>query len=187
MAEGIILAAGYASRAQANKLLFLHKDQALIDYAIQGMKPFVSHIYVVTGHYDIDIENHLKDLSYVTCVKNPLYHEGMFSSVQSGVEMTTEDFFIHPGDCPFVSETTYQALLKGTKQIRVPTYKQRKGHPLFVAKELKEALLSEPRDSTLKAFRDRYDVEMIENNDPNMLFDIDTPADLDRLKKQTGV
>ncbi len=182
MAEGIILAAGYASRAQANKMLFEVDGKPLIDHVIAGMRPCVSHIYVVTGHYHEAIETHLKDKD-VTCLFNPHYHEGMFSSVKQGVRAVREDFFVIPGDCPFVSSKTYEKLMKTKRKIAVPVYGKRRGHPIFVSIELKEALLETEPDSNLKAFRNRYDYEAIEVDDPHVIIDIDTVADYEKIKE----
>lgn len=66
MADGIILAAGYSSRAKTNKMLLLFENESLIIHSINGMMPFVSHIFVITGHYHQEIKDALKDLKNVT-------------------------------------------------------------------------------------------------------------------------
>ncbi|MFP4177169.1 MAG: NTP transferase domain-containing protein [Acholeplasmataceae bacterium] len=182
MAEGIILAAGYASRAQANKMLFLVDGKPLIDHVIAGMRPCVNHIYVVTGHYHEAIASHLRD-EHVTCAFNPNYQEGMFSSVKRGVRAVVEDFFVIPGDCPFVSRATYQRLMETDEPISVPVYGKRKGHPIFISIALKRALLESGPDMNLKAFRDRYDYEAIAVDDSHIIDDIDTLADLAAFRK----
>jgi len=184
MAQGVILAAGYASRAMTNKMLLPIENQSMIERAIEGMKPFVSMIYVVTGHYHESISAHLKNNPLVKCIYNPSYEQGMFSSVLVGVKETSEDFFILPGDCPFVSQLTYEKLLSGTKQIRVPNFKQRNGHPIWIAKALKNELLDEPIISNLKAFRNYHNFEMISVDDPNVLVDIDTQIEYESIINQ---
>lgn len=186
MAQGIILAAGYSSRAQTNKMLLIYKGKFLISHAIEGMLPFVSHIFVVTGHYHLEIQDALKNIPHVTIVQNERYGEGMFSSVLSGVSQTSDDFFILPGDCPFVSSSTYEKLLLTSKTLGVPTYLGNTGHPLFLKAVMKSALLEEPRSSNLKMFRNRQDYELVKTNDPNILTDIDTPADYQSLHTTLG-
>jgi len=183
MAEGIILAAGYSSRAKTNKMLLLYKNKSLICHAIDGMMPFVSHIFVVTGHYHEEIEKAIKHLDHVTCIENKAYHQGMFSSIQSGVFSVNDDFFVLPGDCPFVHSSTYEYLLNGEKEMRVPSYLGRKGHPLFIEKHLIKFILDEPISSNLKDFRNRHDLQIIETQDPNILTDIDTIEDYMKLEK----
>jgi CTP:molybdopterin cytidylyltransferase MocA len=105
----------------------------------------------------------------------------MFSSVLCGTKNVTEDFFIIPGDIPFISAQTYSALLNGHKPLRFPSYKGKEGHPLFISIELKDKLLKEPIDSNLKKFRDEQDKEIIPVDDPYILKDIDTLKEYETL------
>ncbi|MDD3207234.1 MAG: NTP transferase domain-containing protein [Bacilli bacterium] len=181
MTQGIILAAGYSSRAETNKMLLTHKGRFLIAHAVEGMLPFVDEVIVVTGHYHEEVKEALKSYSKVTIVYNSDYSKGMFSSVQAGVRKTKGDFFILPGDCPFVSGDTYQKLLLGSKEMRVPVYQNRTGHPLFIKHSIKDELLNEPVTSNLKLFRNRHDYEIIKTEDSQILMDIDTPRDYQKL------
>ena len=173
MAQGVILAGGFSSRANTNKMLLTIDNKPIIVLTINGMKPYVDKIIVVTGHYDKEIREILKD-EQVTILFNKDYESGMFSSVLTGIKEIDDDFFIIPGDIPFVKGVTYESLLKGKKEIRIPVYKGKQGHPLFIKKELLRELRNEPIYSNLKAFRDRYDKEEINVDDKNILIDIDT-------------
>jgi molybdenum cofactor cytidylyltransferase len=184
MAEGIILAAGKGSRTQTNKVLLTINDQSLLLHAIQTMKPHVTQIFVITGYYDQSIKAHLKDQEGVICVYNENYEMGMFSSVLKGVMKTNEDIFILPADCPFVSEETYQKLLKHKGEMRVPVYQGRKGHPLFIVKELVLVLKKESVHSNLKQFRNRYPYTLVETNDEMVLVDIDTIEAFEKIKRK---
>jgi molybdenum cofactor cytidylyltransferase len=186
MADGIILAAGYSSRAKTNKMLLMFKNKSLISHSINGMMPFVSHIFVITGHYHKEINDALKNLANVTCIKNTHYKQGMFSSIKTGVSCVSDDFFVLPGDCPFVEALTYEKLLKGKKEMRVPSYKGKKGHPLFIQKHLINELLETSDTSNLREFRNSHDLEIIETNDSNILRDIDTYEDYLKLEKSIG-
>lgn len=174
MAQGIILAGGFSSRTQNNKMRLSIDEKPLIIHTIEAMKPFVNKIYLITGHYDQDIRSIVHEDEKVHIVYNADYEKGMFSSVLCGVKNVTEDFFIIPGDIPFISASTYDALLKGSKPIRFPTYEGKEGHPLFISIKLKSRLLNEPVDSNLRKFRDEQDKEIILVDDPNILKDIDT-------------
>lgn len=186
MAQGIILAAGHSSRAQTNKMLLAYKGKPLLYHAIEGMLPFVSHVYVVTGKHHEAIETIVHGIPNVTVIYNERYEEGMFSSVLAGVAKVSQDFFILPGDCPLVGPETYKKLLNGKKPLRVPTYLENTGHPLFLKAELKSELLAEPRSSNLKVFRDRHDYETIKTNDAQILTDIDTIEDYNAFIDQFG-
>lgn len=183
MAEGIILAAGRARRAKTNKLMLTVDKSPLILHAVCGMRPFVTRIMVITGHYHEAISDAIKHLTGVQCVKNTEYDPGMFSSVRRGVFETREDFFVLPGDCPFVGPGTYKALLAACGLLRVPVLGNgRRGHPLFIKAALKPALLEAPEAETLKSFRDGHGFSEVLVDDDAILDDIDTTEGYLRIK-----
>jgi len=177
MAQGIILAGGFSSRIGMNKMTLPFRDKPLICQTIASMAPSVSQIFVVTGHYHDDINRAIKDIPNVTVIYNPNHSLGMFTSVLAGIEHVSEDVFIIPGDYPLVQASTYHLLLNAIGIQRVPTFQGRRGHPLFITKPLVEALKVEPKESNLKAFRNRYNLALVETNDPGILIDIDTIED----------
>lgn len=183
MPQGIILAAGYSSRANANKMLFPYEGVSLLIHSIEGMKPFVDDIFVVVGCHREEISEALQNCENVHIVFNEHFDLGMFSSIRAGAKCVSEDFFILPGDCPLVNAKVYQSLLLGKKAIRVPSNAGRIGHPIFISISLKDELLNFPSDSNLKVFRDAHDYEIIETSDENILLDIDTPEDYQELLK----
>ena len=183
MVDCIVLAGGLSTRAKTNKMLFMVENRPLISYTVNNMSRHVDHVIVVTGKFDQEIREVLKG-SDADIIYNKDYEQGMFTSVKTGVKLTKGDFFILPGDCPFVSSNTFNILKNGKKSVRVPTFLGQDGHPLFISHELKDELLNEPDDSNLKVFRDRHDIERIAVNDPNILNDIDTVEDYQRLLKE---
>lgn len=181
MIQGIVLAGGFSSRAKSNKMRFAVGEKPILLHAIESIIPFVEKVIVVTGYYDQDIRSFIKEDEKIKIIYNKDYEKGMFSSVITGVKQTTDDFFILPGDIPFIKKETYQKLLNGKKKVRYPVYQGKEGHPLFISKELKEELLKEPIESNLRLFRDRQDKEAIEVNDKNILRDIDTQEQFEAL------
>ncbi|MFH5881802.1 nucleotidyltransferase family protein [Liberiplasma polymorphum] len=178
MAQGVILAAGLSSRAKTNKMLLSYNDRPVINHTIECMLPFVEKIIVVTGHYHKEINNVIKKYEKVIVVKNDAYLDGMFSSIQKGASFIDDDFFIVPGDMPFIHPSTYELLLKERGLIKVPTYNTFKGHPIFIDKRLIKPLLLEPVTSNLKTFRDQFHVKLITTLDEGILKDIDTVEDI---------
>lgn len=181
MIDAVILAGGCSVRFKSNKLLFPINDKPLIIHTIESLKDFVSHIYVVTGHYHDEITEVIKNIDKVSIIYNPNYMNGMFSSVQVGIKATNNDILLIPGDCPFVNEKTIQQLIDGKGLIRCPAYKGKNGHPLFIKKELKEEILKLSSDSNLKTYRDQIGYEIIDCDDPHIFIDIDTIKDYQNL------
>jgi len=187
MTQGIILAGGYSSRIGQNKMTLSYLGIPLIHHCIQTMMPFVSQIFVITGYYHDELLTVLHSIPKVTVVYNELYNQGMFSSVIKGANFVTDDFFIIPGDYPTVSKSTYDLLQNSKSQIAVPVYQGKKGHPIFIKKELIQDLRNEPLNSNLKQFRNRHSYEQIEVNDSGILNDIDTIEDHQKLINNEGV
>lgn len=187
MIEGIVLAGGKSTRAKTNKMLLNIKGKPLIFHTIDSLKNHIDHIIVVTGRYDQEIREALKDRNDIEIIYNPIYELGMFTSVKQGVRATTNDFFIIPGDFPFISSNTFSQLSKGKKLIRVPTYLNEDGHPIFISQLLKEALLHESDNSNLRIFKSKYDVERIPVDDPFILTDIDTIEDYKNVLKRKEI
>lgn len=184
MNDGVILAGGYSSRAKTNKMVLDYKGLPIICNLIETMKDVCETIFVVTGHYHDEVSEAVRGYENVTVVKNNDYAMGMFSSVKRGVLEVKNDFFLTPGDYPLIKKETFEKLLEVDGDIRVPTFNNRKGHPIFISKELKLSLLNEPEDSNLKVFRDRHTVTYLKTLDEGVLIDVDTMSDYLNLKNR---
>jgi molybdenum cofactor cytidylyltransferase len=177
MFDGIVLAGGYSSRFKQNKMCVKYHGKALILYAIEGMHKFCKNVIVVTGYYHQEICECLKGIDYVKIILNKDFSEGMFSSVKAGVNHVEHDFFIIPGDYPFISDDVYKKLIDSDGLIRVPSYNKRLGHPIFMSKQLKDDLIMTEVDN-LKDFRNLNEYKIVEVDSDSILKDIDTVEDL---------
>lgn len=180
--EGIILAAGFSSRYPEYKLKQRIDGQTLIEKTVMSMQPFVSRIYVVTGHHHTTIEDILENYD-VTCVYNSNYVKGMFESIKTGVSCVHDDFFILPGDCGFVDSSTYTVLMDVKEKVVIPSYKHRGGHPIKLSIELKEKILT-TNAPHLRAFLNEYNKYYVDVDDPYVLVDIDTKEDLEKVRRE---
>ncbi|MFA7560470.1 MAG: nucleotidyltransferase family protein [Candidatus Izemoplasmatales bacterium] len=180
MIEGVVLAGGYSSRFSSNKLTKVYQGEPLIMHTINSMLSVCDRIVVISGHYHQEILQVLQGVDKVEVIYNELYSQGMFTSVLKGANSISHDFFIIPGDYPFIGEEVYKALLKGEKAIRVPSFNHRLGHPIFIKAELIESLRN-TKATNLKDFRNQYDYEIINVNDQYILKDIDTIEDFKRI------
>ena len=181
MAECIILAGGKSTRMKTNKMLLDYEGHPILWHTIKSVEPFVNKIIVVTGRYDKEIRESLKDEN-VTFVYNKDFEQGMFSSVLAGVKETNDDFFVLPGDCPFIKKETFEKLLDGNGEIRVPRYKNEDGHPIYISKKYKQELLGGSLDFNLKLFRDSKNYEIINVGDQNIVINLNVYLDYLNIK-----
>ena len=182
MAECIILAGGKSTRMGTNKMLLDYNGHPLLWHTIQSVKPFVSRIIIVTGKYDKDIKEALKE-EKVEFVYNKYFELGMFSSVIAGVKATRDDFMVLPGDCPFIKKETFEKILEGNGDVRYPKCGIIEGHPLYISKKYKGELLDLGLDNNLKMFRDSKKCEIIIVEDKNIGMNLNNKLDFYQLDK----
>lgn len=184
MCDAIVLAGGFSSRTQMNKLELTIKGEPILRIVVMTLQQCCHDIIVVGGHYYNEVAKMLEDMEHVRVVNNPNYNEGMFSSVLTGVAYMTRDFILIPGDYPFILESTYNSIINTEGEMVVPTYKGRKGHPIFIRQQLIHPLLMESPLSNLKIFRDRYQVTYLPVEDEGILIDIDTIEEYENMRAQ---
>jgi molybdenum cofactor cytidylyltransferase len=188
MIEGIILAAGLSSRAGVFKMALKLQERSLIEHTVDAMMDNCRRIILVGGYRIERLKFLVSSYPEVRVVYNRHYSLGMFSSVQEGVRHLKGDlFFLIPGDCPFVRQSTYRQLLLAAKSgggpdIWVPVYQGRKGHPVLVKGFLGAEILKEPLNSTLRDFIRRKGYREVEVEDEGILKDIDTAADIKKAR-----
>jgi molybdenum cofactor cytidylyltransferase len=182
---GIILAAGYSSRARDFKMTHQIMGKAVIEYVIQSMFDVCNHITVVSGFHAEKLDYLSEKYSKLQVVYNKHYDNGMFSSVLIGLRQTNEKkLFIIPGDYPAVSPETYRIMVNHCDvNILVPRYKGELGHPVLIRNDTKIQLLT-------GSFKTLYDYimecgfESVDINDAGILMDIDYPDDYDEIERQ---
>ena len=178
---GIVLAGGKASRMNQNKMLLDYDGQPIIYHSVKNMSSVCDKIVIITGEYQVDYTRYFPDDLDIIVIYNELHELGMFSSVKKGAMQIDDQCFIIPGDYPLIQPSTYKETLKQKGEIRVPTYKGRKGHPIFLEKNVVKELLDEPLESNLKAFRNKYQVTYFDVDDKGILLDIDNIDDYQQL------
>lgn len=185
--EGVILAAGLSSRAGAFKPELPFGEKKLLEKVIEGMAPHCSRIIVVGGHFFERIRAVCDPYPHVSPVLNETYRRGMFSSVQTGVRrLDCDAFFLTPGDYPFISAEVYRLLAAAParsprRDIFIPAFQGRKGHPLLFRRAVAPAILAEPPDSTLRTVVRNHGFQLVEVPDDGILQDVDTMEDYKKL------
>jgi molybdenum cofactor cytidylyltransferase len=144
----------------------------------------VDKVIVVTGKFHNELSQVISDCEIVF---NSQHELGMFSSVLAGINKALgNDVLLIPGDITNVSSGTINALIGGTKPIRIPSFNGKTGHPVFISKEYVDLLAKEPIDSKLCDFISKHnnETEIIEVSDSFINFDVDTLDDYNKLRKE---
>jgi len=187
---GILLAAGFSRRfGKTNKLLHLLPNGASIGVtsAINLIDVLPVSIAVVQPDSQKLAEQlKLAGLQVVTCTSE----QGMAYSLAAATKYATKlpessgGFIIALADMPFIRPASIEMVAKKLSQenhsIVLPTYQGSRGHPVgFAAKfrsELEKLQGDEGARSVVKSYQD--EVHAFECDDPGVLMDIDTQADL---------
>ena len=115
---------------------------------------------------------------------------GMGHSIAAGVAARpdADGWLILPGDMPLVRAQTVQAVARPLAEHPVcyAQYRGRRGHPVAFAAELYSELITLTGDEGARRLVARYPAFAVEVNDPGVLIDIDTAADLERVRAEHG-
>jgi molybdenum cofactor cytidylyltransferase len=179
--EGIILAAGYSSRAKANKMLLQIESKTVIERCIDTFYASCSRIYVVGGYRMEEIKPVLSNYKNVQLVYNPYYDEGMFRSVTEGLkQIRGEQFFITPGDYPMIQKETIDKMLEREEPVIIPCYSGINGHPVRIKSNLIPEILNGSFKS-LCEFVTSKNPFLLEVKDIGVITDLDDREDYNRI------
>ena len=175
----VILAAGLSTRMGRWKMVLPYGDSTVIETAAAHALSAVRRVILVTGFRADEIEAVFAGNPEVITCRNDEYRRGMFSSVRTGAAaVTSERFFLFPGDMPGIAPGTYTQLLRAEgAPVVLPEYGGKSGHPVLLAGSVGKAILNEPSDSNLKRVLERFPSVRVPVKDENILNDIDTPKD----------
>ena len=143
ISAAVILAAGFSSRMGSDKALLKLGGRTAIEQIVGSYQTAgVDRIIVVTGqnHETLGLLN-LK----VQLARNHSPEQGMFSSIQTGVELlesTVDAFFVHPVDTPLIRPHTLQLLAQvlpqqGDIAAVIPCCDGKRGHPPLLRSSMK--------------------------------------------------
>ncbi len=198
MISGIILAAGESKRfTTQNKLLYeLTPGISLIESIIHAfLQSQVHELIIVTGFDSTRIEEVIRKASIdfknrVRITFNEKYKTGgMSSSVITGLKEVdkADAVLITPADIPLIPPETIDLMisyfLKKQPEIIIPTFKNRKGHPIMFKSTLfTQILMISEKQRGLKEITNKYQKEIVflPVQNSGILKDLDT---IDDLKK----
>lgn len=185
----IILAAGESRRMGRPKQLLPWGEQTVIEAVVAAARAsLASEVVVVLGHEAERVREAIgPGASDVRFVENPLYREGMLSSVRAGVRALSEHceaFLLFLGDQPMASPAVARALIGAYEPggILVPTCGGRRGHPVLFCLSYREEIMRLDDAVGLRqlSWRHPQAVREIPVEAGSIHIDLDTPEDYAR-------
>ena len=116
---------------------------------------------------------------------------GMGFSIAAGVSARPDapGWLVLPGDMPMVQASTLGAVSAALEHhpVAYAQYRGRRGHPVGFSTELYSELVMLSGDEGARRLVARYPAFGVEVNDPGVLMDVDTEADLAKLREVHAV
>ncbi len=194
MISSIVLAAGESRRMGQTKQLLAWEGKTILRQVLENLlHSRLDEVILVLGH---EAERILKmvDTRKIKVVINKNYRKGMITSIQEGLTALheqTEAFFIVLADQPGIGPEVFDLLIgefkRATpqKNIVLPTYRGRRGHPALFSVKYREEALRLKGDVGFRQILQEHpeDILAVEMDSDSVLQDIDTPDD---YRKQLG-
>ncbi|HEX6705020.1 MAG TPA: nucleotidyltransferase family protein [Albitalea sp.] len=188
----IVLAAGTGSRfgAAGHKLTQRLGASSVLGTTLRHA--IASHLPVIVVTTDALAEaacRHVasRDCVVVPAVGTPSPHAlGMGYSIAAGVAARPDasGWLVLPGDMPMVQTATMLAVASALEHhpVAYAQHRGRRGHPVGFAAELYSELVLLSGDEGARRLVARYPAHGVEVDDAGVLIDVDTEADLEKLR-----
>ncbi len=190
MISAIILAAGESSRFGEPKVLYKINNKSFLELILENILKIkdINEIILVLGYNFNEIVKKINKSKNIRIVENKNYKNGQLSSFQTGIKNIRRDnkgIFMILVDYPFVKYETYKKMIdtfkeKNYQNIVIPTYNNKKGHPVIFPFKLIKEILNAPLNEGARYVVNKYKnlIKLIETDDKYILKDIDYKKDL---------
>ena len=191
----VVLAAGQGSRfgAGAHKLAQRLGDSTVLGTTLQQAVASGLPVVLVTTAALAPLAAERLPAADVVVVSDADALLGMGRTIASGIAARPHaaGWLILPADMPLARPASMRAVAAALEQhpVAYAQHKGRRGHPVGFAAELYSELVVLTGDEGARRITARYPAYGVEVDDPGVLLDIDTPADLAlaRTLAETGV
>ena len=187
--SALVLAAGSSSRYGQCKQLVEIKGVSLVRIAIDKLATVLPcrQICVVTGANAETVTDNISDLP-VDTVYNEQWQTGLASSLKAGIKNLKPDcpaVLITLCDQVLVRETHLQQLIRlwsdNPSKIIASAYSDTLGTPAIIPADFYPQLLALQGDTGAKSLLQKNITQLVSLSVPEAEFDIDTPADLQKI------
>jgi molybdenum cofactor cytidylyltransferase len=179
----IILAAGESKRMGVPKMFLIFNGKTMLENVIANVTASeVNNTIVVMGAERDSLMDLIAKTSVMYCY-NDNYREGMLSSVKCGFRNLPSDYkavLVFQGDQPFITpiavNIVIEAFLLSGKGIVIPTYQNRRGHPLLIDRKYRGEIEKLSAAGGLRSLADKFSDDVLEvaTNESGILRDFDT-------------
>jgi molybdenum cofactor cytidylyltransferase len=192
MISAVVLAAGQSKRMGQHKMLLPWGNRTVIEQIISTIfLAGIDDIHIVVGSLRNQLSIVLKEYK-LEMIFNKDYRNGeMLTSIKLGIQSLhdeTKAALIVLGDQPQINADIITAILtlyrSTNRQIIVPSYKMKRGHPLLIARPIWDSLLKIMPPMTLRDFLgvNNQLIDYLVVDSQSVLQDMDTPDDYFRYK-----
>ncbi|MBZ0199209.1 MAG: NTP transferase domain-containing protein [Ignavibacteriaceae bacterium] len=194
---GLLLCAGLSARMGYNKTLLNYNNSSFISNILFKMNRVCSKLIVVTGYQHkiiskaINEDESLKPfIDKVTVVENENYIKGMFTSLKQGIKEIDSGYilyhFVDNPSLPLNFYIDFQMQVNKNNNWFQPVFGGKKGHPIIIDDFVAKLILAEDENSNLKSLSLNNHIKKFYwvCDYPEILYDIDTPADYKMLKNE---
>jgi molybdenum cofactor cytidylyltransferase len=184
----VVLAAGRGSRFKgtAHKLQQSLGDRSVLDSTLRNAIESHLPLVVVTTAALAEAATRLVAAHDVLVVSPDEAALGMGNSIAAGVAARagSPGWLLLPGDMPLVRPATLLAVAAalGHHAVAFAQHHGRRGHPVGFAAELYSELMKLNGDEGARRIVARYPAVGVDVDDPGVLVDVDTEADLAALR-----
>lgn len=189
MITGIILASGFSKRMKKDKLLISLGGQTIIEYVINAaVNSNLDRIILVYRKEDV---KKIAQKYQIETLYNNNSHLGQSQAMKLGIEATNDEtsFMFIMGDQPFITTSLINKLISEYKNtelpISVPFYNGNRGMPIIISNEYRDKLLKVEGDKGGRDIisKNHNKVHRVYMDDIKLGIDIDTPEDLEKVKR----
>jgi molybdenum cofactor cytidylyltransferase len=165
----IVLAAGQSKRMGVQKLLLPFGGRTVIAHIVEQLTASsVDKVHVVVGCQGKQVSRELSGRP-VSIVNNSNYKSGMLSSVRCGLRAISQQcrvVLVTLGDQPSVTTKLIDEMLQKydstEKQILVPLYNGKRGHPVIFSAAYRDEILTHYDDVGLRGLLHAHEEDIFE-------------------------